>query len=180
LAPTIPTTEPSRFAAGETVSWTKAVADFPNTDGYSLVYAFGGPTAFSNVTATSESDGSYSVTIAAATTVALTPGVYRWQSYAESGLERYAVESGQFVVTASLLGGNPVVSQAVKTLAVIDAALENRLTSDIESYTILGRSVNKIPISDLIKLRATFAAQVWKENNPGKAGPSRKVTFVPA
>jgi hypothetical protein len=180
LAPTIPTVEPSSFRAGETVQWTKIVADYPNTDGYSLVYRFGGPSEFSNVTATNESDGSYSVEIAAATTTVLNPGTYRWTAHAETGsgvsIERYPVADGQFTVLSKL--GAAVVSHAAKTLAVIEAALENRLTADRESYTIGNRQITKIPLKDLYSMRAMYRAEVARERNPNRFIIQRRHAFV--
>jgi hypothetical protein len=52
VTPPIPTVEPANFAAGETVKWTKVVADYPPSDGWSLIYSIRGPTAFADITAT--------------------------------------------------------------------------------------------------------------------------------
>lgn len=180
MAPTIPSVEPTSFRAGETVEWTKAVSDYPNTDGYSLVYRFGGPTELANVTATNEADGTYSITITAATTLPLAAGAYQWTAHAEKGagasLERYPVASGTMVVLSRL--GAKVVSHAVKTLAVIEAALEGRLTGDMESYTIGNRQITKIPIKDLYSMRAMYRAEVARERNPRRFIITRRHEFV--
>jgi hypothetical protein len=181
LAPTIPSVEPETFRAGETVSWTKIVADYPNTDGYSLVYSFDGPSNLGPVTATNVADGSYSASISAATTGSLDAGTYRWAAHAETGsgasIERYPVASGIFVVKARLLG-DVVESHAVKTLRVIEAALEGRLTADMEAYTIGNRQITKIPIKELYSMRAMYRNEVLLEKNPRRFVVTRRVAFV--
>jgi hypothetical protein len=62
-------------------------------------------------------------------------------------------------------------------LAVIEAVLAGRITSGIESYQIAGRSVTKIPIPDLMKMRGMLRAAVWRQDNPGKLGVPYKVEF---
>lgn len=42
----------------------------------------------------------------------------------------------------------------------IESVLEGRASSDVESYSIAGRSITKIPISELLTLRAKYKAEV--------------------
>jgi hypothetical protein len=57
-------------------------------------------------------------------------------------------------------------------LTAIKAALEGRITSDMEQYQIQGRQITKIPIDDLIKLKIYYEGEVNKEVNAAniKAG----------
>lgn len=57
-------------------------------------------------------------------------------------------------------------------LGLIKAALEGRLTSDMESYSIAGRQITKIPISELIELKKHYQSEVNNEVNANniKAG----------
>ena len=64
-----------------------------------------------------------------------------------------------------------------KTLAVIEAVLSNRMTADIQSYQIAGRSVTKIPITELLAMRGNLRAVIWRQTNPGKLGVPYKVQF---
>lgn len=163
------------------MQWAKVVGDYPNTDGYSLVYSFGGPSELSSVTATNESDGSYSIEITATTTGQLVAGTYNWASHAVTGsgltIERHPVESGVIVVLPQLIGAT-VVSHAARTLAVIEAALEGRLTADMESYTIGNRAITKIPIKDLYSMRAMYRNEVARERNPKRFVITRRTAFV--
>ena len=63
------------------------------------------------------------------------------------------------------------------TLAVVEAALAGRLTNDIQSYSIAGRAVNKIPIEELRKIRAQLKNAIWQQTHPGKLGAAYKVDF---
>jgi hypothetical protein len=64
-----------------------------------------------------------------------------------------------------------------RTLAVIEAVLSGRLTADIQSYQIAGRSVTKIPITELLAMRGNLRAVIWRQTNPGKLGVPYKVQF---
>ena len=44
-------------------------------------------------------------------------------------------------------------------LANIEAVLEGRITSDVESYTIAGRQITKIPITELLTMRDKYRAE---------------------
>lgn len=177
----IPSTEPGNFAAGETVQWTKAVADYPSTDNWSLVYAIRGPSVFPSFTATPNSDGTYSITIAAADSTALLPGRYLWASHAYKAgppVLRYAVERGVILVTANLETTETIVTHAAEALPIVEAAIKGRLTGDMQQYQIAGRSITKIPIKELYALRSFYRAELAKERNSKRTNPIRAVTFV--
>jgi hypothetical protein len=64
-----------------------------------------------------------------------------------------------------------------KTLAVLETVISGRVTADIEHYQIAGRAVTKIPIKELLELRGTYRALVWRQRHPGKLGVPYKVEF---
>lgn len=178
----VPSIEPTTFAAGETVLWTKSVPDYLNTDGWGLVYSIRGPTTFADVTATNIADGSYSVTITATTTGPLLPGAYQWASHAVKGsgasLERYKIARGTIVVTPNLVTAGVLTTHASRTLAMIEAALEGRVPADMQQYQIAGRQITKIPVLELYGLRSRYQAEVARERNPKKSNPVSLVNFV--
>ena len=90
-------------------------------------------------------------------------GTCRWVERVTHGDGRLLdVASGSVVVTADLAAARAgdLQSWEEKTLAIVEAALAGRLTSDIESYQILGRAVSKIPAKDLLRLRGELRATV--------------------
>jgi len=54
-------------------------------------------------------------------------------------------------------------THAQTMLAAIEAVLEGRITADIEQYSIAGRSITKIPIAELLKLRSYYKAEAVRE-----------------
>lgn len=70
-------------------------------------------------------------------------------------------------------------THAARTLAIIEAKLEGRLSADLESYQIAGRSINKIPFAELRKLRREYAAEV-RQKLTGKLGLAVKTRFTNA
>lgn len=63
-------------------------------------------------------------------------------------------------------------------LAAIEAVIQGRVTSGIEAYHVAGRAVTKIPIRELLQLRGTYRAIVWRQQHPGKIGKPWKVEFT--
>lgn len=174
LTPPIPTVEPTTLYAGDTAKWSKHLPDFPATDGWALVYAFRGPTALDDQTA-SASGADFAVTIPASATVGLQPGTYSWVARASKAGETYTAAHGVFTVLAAV--GAVVADHDETTLEVIKAAIAGRLTADMQAYTINGRSVTKIPIAELIGLRGQYERRVWRKRNPTRASTQRLVRF---
>jgi hypothetical protein len=173
MAPVVPTTEPKILTAGDTWAWTKALSNFQPADGWALGYAIRGASvlADSKVACTASGSG-FAVKVQGADTKTLKSGTYSWQAYVDnSGTdEHYTVESGVLTILTALTNvtDNSAQSHDERTLAIIEARIENRITTDQESYAINGRSIMHIPIKDLMRLRAAYQARVWRHQNPGK------------
>lgn len=185
MTATIPTTEPSQVTAGDTWKWTKSVPDYSAADGWQLSYQLRGPAMLGLAWATevtAHSNGrDFSVVVPVAKTERLLEGTYHWAAYVTKAGERFEVDFGNITVrinmaVAPVAGGQ---THAERTLAVIEAALEGRLTGDLESYTIAGRSVTKIPVEQLWGLRSRYRAEVWRERHPGRLEVPVEVTFTP-
>jgi hypothetical protein len=56
-----------------------------------------------------------------------------------------------------------MATHAETMLAAIKTVLEGRITSDVESYTIGGRQITKIPIPELIKIYNHYQSMVNSE-----------------
>lgn len=161
----LPSYEPREFAAGETPRWTKALADFPASDGWALDYYLRGAGAGFDVSATADGDG-FVVEVPAASTENLTPGNYRWQGWVSKGAEQYKVVDAPVVVKRGFVGvaAATVVetrSEVKQILDAIDALLKGKATKDQQQYTIAGgggyRMLMRIPVGELIQLRKEYA-----------------------
>lgn len=67
----------------------------------------------------------------------------------------------------SVPAGTDTRSQNRRTYDAICAVIENRASMDQESYRINNRELKRMPISDLLKLRARYASLVAQENGRG-------------
>ncbi|HNA51079.1 MAG TPA: hypothetical protein PK594_09535 [Mycobacterium sp.] len=187
MAPTTPRGEPASVTAGDTWEWIKDFKDYTPTDGsgtWTLSYAIVGPDKLIwDASWSVAGTGDWTITIPAASTANLTTGTYRWTAILTGGSgfsgERATPDSGVFHVqpNPALLAAGDTLSSAAKNLVVVEAAIAGRLTADMQSYSIGGRSVTAIPMNELMALRTRFREELWRERNPGKVGPVRLVAF---
>jgi len=174
---TIPSTEPSRLTAGDTWLWTKTLALYPATEGWTLTYSLSGPSALRFDAAAAGSG--YAVTVAA-TGTKIPEGTYRWVSYVTLAGTRHRVESGILVVEpnpATIPDGHATESFAVRTLRIVEAALESRLPQGLEEYQIAGKAVKHMSLMELMAVRAKLRHEVAAETRGGTLA-SLEVAFV--
>ena len=197
MAPVTPTGEPADLVIGDSWRWRiPDHADYPNSESWTLEYDFVGVGILlvANITIAFQTSGDdqdhWLVTVAAATTAAIDDGRYDlFKRFVGSGTHAGRTET---IGRDGKLGGAPFSvsvredprvataglfqSHAEKTLALINTALEGRLTKDFESYQIAGRSISKIPVRDLYALRSRYAAAVRQERT-GRIGRKVEVEF---
>lgn len=163
MAAAIPTSEPTSLRAGDTWSWSRSLADYPASSwtlAYSLINAQG------KITVTAAASGAdHLVTVPAATTAGYTPGSYSASARVTSGAESYSWELPDIEVLRNLSAETSYDdrSHARKVLDAIEAVLEGRASTDQQSVTIGDRAIVKMPVSDLLKLRDSYAGEVAGE-----------------
>ena len=160
----IPTTEPLTFAAGDTVKWTKTLADFPAGDGWVLSYAFVNSSGtFTESTSTADGDD-HAIVITATDSADISAGTYNWQSYATLDGERYQVGAGTCVVLPDFSDGAVDGRSHVKrVLDAIQSVIEGRASEDADSLSLAGRSISKIPLTELVAFRDTYKREYASE-----------------
>jgi hypothetical protein len=168
---------PSLITAGTTVKFQRVFTDYPAGNGWTYTFALAGPASLSKA-GTPDGDA-FEVTLATVETAGLPHGGYRYSELVSKAGEVFEVGRGVLEVQLDLATaqGNSALSHAERTLLVIEAALEGRLPSGMETYQIAGRAVSKMKIKELMELRGLYAALVWRQRNPGKLGPTVEVTF---
>lgn len=173
----VPTTVPGEIPAGTTIKFSRSFSAYPAGEGWSYSIHLAGPGILTKAAASS--GDLFLVTITATDSAALPPGNYRYVERATKDGETYQVGIGQIMVTPDLAQATAgsALTMAEKNLAAIDAVLQNRITKDVESYSIAGRSVVKIPLAELTRLRGVWAGIVYQQRNPGTLGPSVNVQF---
>lgn len=157
----------SEIFAGDTLQFDVSVPDYPASDGYTLTYRLvpRGSGSAQQFDATADGDG-YTVNVAAATTAAWTAGEYSWSSWVTLSGARYTVGQGLLTIKpdpSAMSVGTDTRSHAERVLDAIEALLEGRAGSDVMSYTIAGRSVDKMAPEELLKWRSFYAAEVKRE-----------------
>jgi hypothetical protein len=180
VPPTIPVGIPDRLTAGDTWKWTLSLGDFPPSDGYAITYSFRGPSVLANADVTvTPGTSDYAVVVAKAKTAPLTPGTYSWTCHATKAGERLQAASGVVTVDPDpeAADAGELQPHAEKMLAIIEAALSGRLTSDMQSYQIAGRAITKIPVLELKQLRRQYRSELRGKRNGGKATTTVRLTF---
>ena len=168
----VPTTEPAKIVAGDLLQWkrTDLGTDYANGS-YTLSYKarLEGTSAGSSVVLTltaSASGDDYLVSVAAGTTVNYSTGVYRWQAYItrNSDSARLTIDSGTFEVLANRSINTSDPRSHVKVmLDKIESILEGRADGDVAAYSINGRSLTKLDITDFLMWRDRYRADYLRE-----------------
>jgi hypothetical protein len=160
--------EPTTFTAGDTVAWTRSLADYPASAGWVLNYRFINATARFHVTGTASGDD-HAMTVAAATSAAYAAGTYTWQAYVEKGSERYTVDEGTCKVEPDLAAvaaaGYDDRTPARKALDALNSGLERfGNNAHVHSYEIEGRKMTFDSFSEFMAKRDRLAAEVARED----------------
>lgn len=161
---TVPTIEPQTIRAGDLVSWTKTLQDYPANAGWSLVYTLINGSAKITINA-SASGADHLVSVAAATSAAYAAGSYSWMARVAKGAEIYTVDTGSLTIQPNLAALNTFDgrSHAKVMVEAIEAAIQGRASSLQLRMMINGRSIEFYPPADLIKWLSFYRAEVAKE-----------------
>ncbi len=164
---TTPTNEPIEARAGDTWSWRRDdLADYPAP---TWVLKYRAKNAAGGFEIVAAADGAaHLVTVAAATTAGYTAGIYDWFAWVESGAVKTTVDEGKITVKPDFRAGTATAAldartHARKTLEAINAVIEKRATLDQQAYAIAGRSLQRTPLPDLLKLRSQYQIEVKRE-----------------
>jgi len=181
MAPTIPTVEPTVIVAGDTVKWTKSLADFPAADSWELKYTFVSASGQFDVTST-VSGANHLLTILAATSANFDADDYSWQGYATLSAERYLFATGSAVIKANFdaeTGAYDARTTIHKTMVALEAMTLGKASIDQSSMSIAGRSLARYSPEELItwleKYKAWYAEEVRRENIANGLGNSNKI-----
>jgi hypothetical protein len=188
VPPSIPDNVPDHFPAGTTVKFTRSLDDYSPSDGWGYTIYLNGLTQKFSKAATVV-NGIFQIEFVPADTAALNAGPYR---YAERLVNDGSVDSTLTGETYDLTGDELVINIEAnvasaaagvfntweeKTLAVIEAVLSGRVTADIQSYQIAGRSVTRHSFAELRTMRGELKAAIWRQNHPGQLGIPYRVEF---
>lgn len=172
----IATTEPLEARAGDTWQWRREdLTDWPASS-WTLSYAFKSDASAFAVSAVADG-ANYSVTVAKATTAGLAAGTYLWVAVVTSATERHQVGTGSLSVLPDFHADTDATwdtrSHARRVLDSIEAVIEGRATLDQQKMEIAGRSLERMPVADLLKFRDAYKAEVLSEQRKAAVAAGR-------
>lgn len=166
----IATGEPTTLTAGSSWQWDVTYSDYPPSDGWALTYVFRGPEDYTTQDGETDADGdTYQVRIPKANTD-LTAGAYRLVGYVDDGIDRFVVYDAPLTVLANPTTAVNAASHDEEMLALIDAAIESRLTGStgVRSFTVNGRAVEYWSLEELLKLQSVYRSRVARQRRGGQ------------
>jgi hypothetical protein len=165
-----PEREPLTVTVGDFIQWKRSdlVDDYP-TATHSATYVAritGGGASEIQITGTEADPSFYLFTATSAESANFAAGYYHWQlEITETATgNRIVVDTGTFTALADLdVNNTDPRTHAEIMLDKIEGLLQGRADSDVSSYSIQGRSLAKLSISDLIEWRNYYRREVNKE-----------------
>lgn len=166
----VPTAEPETVVAGDLVQWRRNdLADIYATSLYSMEFVARRAESADKIeiAATEDSDG-YLFSAASTVTADWVPGQYYYDIFVTrtSDSARARLKSGIFTVEANRdVDTSDPRSHARIMLAKIESVIEGRADSDVDNYSIGGRSITKMSVDELTKWRSHYRGEVEAEDN---------------
>lgn len=168
--PLLQSFEPRTIVAGDTASWYLLLGEYP-PETWILSYSLRGASPgmyinFSEINPSPDGQQHLIQQLPAITKLWL-PGLYKWQSYVTnaSTTDRVTINWGAMTIAPNLSADDPADprSHVRQVRDIIAAALQGRLPTGMEHYTIGARSISKIPIKDLNILWREYEGYVQQE-----------------
>lgn len=168
---------PSEFPAGTTVTYRRQTSDYPATDGWTLTLYLAGPTEISSEAVADGADHVFTLT---AEETAVAPGVYEWIEQAAKGDEVFRVASGALTVLTNLSAATGGSNQQwlERAIGALQAHIEGRMPSGMQSYQIAGRVVSKMSLTEALGVLSTLEARLARVKNPKRVTRPVLVRFT--
>lgn len=179
--PTELTALPDSFPAGTTITYRKSLSDYPAGDGWTFTLYLAGANVTSILGVADGND--FVVTIAATVTsgASFEAGLYEW-------IERVSLSGAVYEIDSGVVSILPDLSTAAagerqswieRSIVVLRAHIEGRMTAAMQSYMIAGRSVVKMPIREAVDLLGTLESRLARLNDPTVVTRPVLVRFTP-
>ena len=163
---------PEVIYTGDTVKFIVDIESYKSSDNYKLVYRFINAEGREfEIESTPINANGHLIEIPAAITETL-EGEFIYQAAVVGNSIRVIFDTGRIKTVPGLEGTGFIDTRthAEKTLEVIEAALEGKLTKDVAEYAINGRSIKRYSIESLIMLRDKYRREVNAEKRASKFG----------
>lgn len=159
----IPTSEPARLVAGDTLKFTKALPAYPATEGWALAYTL--VSAANRYTFSATASGAdFLVNVSAATTAGYAAGDYAYRAQVSKAGEVYTVAEGRITVAPGFGAATDARSTARRALEAVEAYLADANNLAASSYQIAGRELRRHTLPELWAHRDRLKAEVVRED----------------
>lgn len=153
---TIPDIEPTAITAGDTVTWTRTLPDYPASAGWVLSYTLINADRRVQFAAVADGDA-HRVHQPAAVTAEWPVGDFEWQAVVANATDRHTVLRGRLSIQPDFgsMVGLDTRSMARKALEALQAAYLDYLTNQqghVAEYEIAGR-----------RMKFRNAAEIWAQ-----------------
>ncbi len=163
-----PTVEPEQIVRGDFVLWkrTDLFEDYPDS-AYSIQYVSrnsgGGNHEFIVEGSVTGTEWIFEIASAASADFDVSDHHWQLEVIRSSDSSRIVLERGHWKILHDLdLNADPRTHAEIM-VDKIESLLEGRADSDVDSYSIAGRSLSKLSFDDLIKARDYYRSQVKQE-----------------
>jgi hypothetical protein len=154
---------PDTLTAGDSLSVTLSLSEYPATAGWVVSCALAGPTVLS-ATATASGD-QHVLALTSAQTASLTPALYQWRLRATLASVVETFDRGTLDVTADLgtAAAGDLTSYAERMLAICRTARESILSGEMKMFQIGGRQVQMHTLADVNREEAHWRRERARE-----------------
>jgi hypothetical protein len=153
---TISTTEPAVITAGDTLTFTKSLPDYPADDGWQLSYVL--INAAGKIEFSSAADGFVHKVLAASSVTATWPaGDYAFQAYVTKASNRVTLSTGRITIKpnfaqATTLDSRSPMRRALESLESAYVDYLGNKQGHVAEYEIAGR-----------RMKFRSAAEIWQQ-----------------
>lgn len=173
MAATVPTHEPTTHQAGDTLRFTKTLADYSAAD-YTLTYVLiAALPSVSKIVLTATTSGTdFSVSATAATTAQWTPGEYTIIGYVSDSTTRYEIYRNRITITPNIqseeLGYLDTQTYWEKVRDKLREVIQAGVIREVIRYSFNGVSTEVVTMKDAFDALAYAESKVKQEHNAGK------------
>jgi hypothetical protein len=161
---------PDTITAGDSLSVTLSLSEYPATAGWVVSCALAGPTVLT-ATATASGD-QHLLALTSAQTTSLTPALYRWRLRATLGLVAETFDRGTMDVAPDLgaAAAGELASYPEQMLAICRTARESILAGEMKMFQIGGRQVQMHTLAEVSREEAFWRREIARERRGSAFG----------
>ncbi|MCX2780418.1 hypothetical protein [Microbulbifer thermotolerans] len=152
--------EPRKFIAGDSVSWTRSIPEYPASEGWELNYRMVSVGQSHTISATTDGD-EYQVSLTSADTSSWAAGEYELVAMVSNGSDRYTVDRLRVVVKPNPASDSyDPRSFEEKLLAELEKLLQGKATKDKLTVTVEGQTIGRYTWAELMAAEKYYRGRV--------------------